>query len=197
MSLSETHKRSIADSLVRGAGNIAERLSRFDGHPWDSKVQTDLYGPEFLQRLSAESNKIPYWSAYLFAQSNLPVAVHLLIPPKDALVLSQVLATAYGKGESVKLFSPQDAVKEFANIAAHIFCGEFGRLSRSIWILSTPEISRGERNEIISNQWRSLKGANIAFVSTITNTGFQFKMDYELGLYASEKALESYFPRES
>ncbi len=196
MSLSETHKKSIADSLVCGAGKISEHLSRFDGHPWDSKVRTVLYGPEFLRRLSEESGKIPYWSAYLSAQSDLPMGVHLLIPSKVVSVLSQVLAAAYGRGEAVKLFSPQDAVKEFANISAHIFCGEFGRLSSSIWILSTPEISRGERNEIISNQWRSVKGADIAFMSAITNTGFQFKMDYELGLYASEKALESYFPKE-
>ncbi len=196
MSLSQVRKKSIADSLAFGAEKIAQHLSRLDGHPWDSKVQTGLYGPEFLKRLSAESIHIPYWSAYLSAQSNIPLGVHLLLSPKAASVLSQVLAAAYGRGEAVKLFSPQDAVKEFANIAAHIFCGEFGGLSRSIWILSTPEILRGERNELISSQWRSVKGGDIAFMSAIINTGFQFQIDYELGLYASEKALENYFPQE-
>lgn len=125
----------------------------FSQKPWQSSVSTSSHNSisSILARPSSPGTGGTFWSAYLPFQENASFGVQLLIPPASLETLSKAFPRIYGQPERSLAFSLNGTAKEFSNIASHSFCGELGRILRSILTLAVPEISKGSCRDIYAD----------------------------------------------
>ncbi len=188
--LSAREQKLLLSALDMGAQKTADYLSKLSQEPWKctaSSIYHNFATPLFST--FPESDK-PYWSAYLPLQDGIPLGVHMIMSPDSVALLGQAWSKNYRQVGASAQFPPQDVVKEISNIVAHGFCGELGELFSTLLILSVPEISEGNRRNLIEQGFKKVDGANLLVVSNVVMSKSDFTIRCELYFYAGAEMIK-------
>lgn len=195
MSLQQAQRKIILEALDLGAGKTAEYLSKLSGKPWKCTVSS-IHQDFTLSLISASPRaNSGCWSARIPIQGGGPLAVQLLIDSKSVETISEGFSDIFSSISKPREFSQKDMVGEVSNIVAHGFCGEFGKLSGKLLILSIPEVVRGPRGKLLEDGINGVKGADLIVISHIVMlSSAYFSIRCELYFYVSTEFMKSLLP---
>jgi hypothetical protein len=195
MSLLDAQKNIILSALDDGAERTAQYLMKLTQKPWECAVSSFHQDFSLDVVLASPQANADSWSAYVPLRGETSFGVQLLIDATSIASISTAFSGVWSAmGMSEKL-SPKDMIREVSNIVAHGFCGEIGKISGALLILSIPEVMQGQRGRLLEDGIKRVPGANLIVISHIVmSSSSHFSIRCELYFYSTSKFMKSLLP---